>query len=51
MFQLGVILVALALLFSLTTLALGAAGALGHPYRVSAALAATLAIGLVLLLE
>lgn len=48
---LGVILVALATLFSLTALALSAIGALHHPLRVVALLAAMLALGLVLLLQ
>jgi hypothetical protein len=50
-FRFGVILTALALLFSLTALALRAASGLRHPYRVAAALAATLALGIALLLE
>jgi len=49
MFLLGVILVALALLFFLTALALRAAGFLWHPCAVAGALAVTLAVGLVLL--
>jgi hypothetical protein len=51
MLHLGVILVAVSLLFALTTLALGAAGKLGHPYRVVLAVAATLVVGIALLLE
>ena len=47
----GVTLVAVSLLFALTTLALGAAGKLGHPFRVALALAATLIVGIALLLE
>jgi hypothetical protein len=50
-FRFGVILTALALLFFLTALALRAAGLLAHPYRVALALAATLAVGVALLLE
>ena len=49
MVLLGVILVALGLLFFLTALALRAAGFLGHPRAVAGALAVTLAVGLVLL--
>jgi hypothetical protein len=51
MFSLGVILFALALLFALTALAFRATGQLGHPYRVAAALAATLVLSLALLLD
>jgi hypothetical protein len=46
----GVIFVALATLFFLTTLACSATGTLRHPLRVVAVLAALLAIGLALLL-
>ncbi len=46
----GVVCVALATLFSLTTLAFAATGMLHHPLRVVAALAALFAIGLALLL-
>lgn len=49
MFLLGVILVALALLFFLTALALRAAGFLGHPWATAAAIAGTLTVGLALL--
>jgi hypothetical protein len=51
MLQLGVILVAVALLFGLTTLAFGVAGRLGHPFRVALALGAALVVGIALLLE
>jgi hypothetical protein len=51
MLHAAVTLLALALLFALTALALSAAGMLGRPYRVAAVLAATLAIALVLLLD
>ena len=51
MFLLGVALTTLAILFSLTALALASGARLAHPYRVAAALAATLALGLALLLE
>ena len=51
MFRFGVIATALSLLFFLTALALGAAGGLRHPYRVAAALAATLVLGVAFLLE
>ena len=49
MFLLGVVLVALAILGLLTALALRAAGFLRHPWAAAAVLAATLAVGLVLL--
>lgn len=49
MFLLAVILVGLALLFFLTALALWAAGLLRHPWATAAAIAVTLAVGLVLL--
>lgn len=49
MFLLGVILVALAVLGLLTALALWAAGFLRHPWTAGAAIAVTLAVGLVLL--
>lgn len=51
MLQFGVLLTALALLFSLTALALAASGQLRHPYRVVGVLAATLAVGLALLMN
>jgi hypothetical protein len=51
MFRLGVILFALALLFMLTAVAFRATDQLGHPYRVAAALAATLVVSLALLLD
>ena len=51
MFLLAVTVVALAVLFLLTTFALTAAGRTRHPFRLAAALAAVLALGLVLLLE
>ena len=50
-FTFGVILVALAVLFSLTTLAFSAAGLLRHPLRIVALLTALLVIGLALLLQ
>jgi hypothetical protein len=49
MFLLGIILVALAVLGLLTALALGAAGFLRRPWAAAAAIAVTLAAGLVLL--
>ncbi len=49
MFHLGVQLVALAVLFLLTALALGAAGELRHPWRTAVALAALLVVGMALL--
>ena len=45
----GVTVVALAILFSLTALALGAAGDVSHPYRIAATLAAVLVVGLALI--
>ena len=51
LFSLGVALTALAVLFFLTALALAAEGRVGHPYRVATTLAATLAVGLALLLD
>jgi hypothetical protein len=48
---LGVIVVALAILFSLTSLALRASGQLRHPLRVGVALAALLVLGLALLAD
>ena len=51
MFQLGVALTALAILFALTTMALSTNMRLAHPHRVAAALAAALAVGLALLLD
>jgi hypothetical protein len=50
-FLLAVILVSLAVLFLLTALALGATRQLQHPLRVSLALTAPLALGLILLSE
>ena len=47
MFLLGVVLIALAVLFFLTALALRAAGFLRHPWTAAGAIAATLAVGLV----
>jgi hypothetical protein len=51
MFSLGVMLFALALLFALSAIAVAATGQLGHPYRVAAALAATLVVSLALLFD
>jgi hypothetical protein len=51
MFQFGVIVVALAVLLSLATLAMAAARKLGHPLRALLGLVATLLIGLVLILD
>jgi hypothetical protein len=51
MFLLATTLVALAVLFFLTTLALAAAERAPHPLRLAVALAAVLTLGLVLLLE
>lgn len=50
MLLLGVVVTALAVLFSLTALAFASSGRLGQPYRVGAALATALAVGLALLL-
>jgi hypothetical protein len=47
----GTILVALAVLFLLTTMALAASGQLRHPARVLAGLVALLVAGLALLFE
>jgi hypothetical protein len=51
MFLLAVTIVALAMLFLLTALALGAAGRIGHPYRVALAISAALVVGVALLFE
>jgi len=51
MFLLAVTLTALAVLFLLTALALAAGDRLRHPFRLAAAMAVLLTIGLVLLLE
>jgi hypothetical protein len=51
MVLLGVILTALAVLFLLTTLALGLGGHVRHPRVVAAALIAVLIFGLLLLSE
>jgi hypothetical protein len=50
MLTLAVVLVALAILFGLTALALVAARELAHPIRAVLALAALLSVGLALLL-
>jgi hypothetical protein len=51
MFRLGVTLVALALLYGLTAVALWAVGLLAKTNRVALALAATFAAGIMLLLD
>jgi hypothetical protein len=51
MFLLAVTVVALAVLFLLTTLALWASGDVRHPVRIVAPLAVLLTLGLMLLLE
>ncbi len=51
MLLLAVLVLALAMLFLLTALALGASGQLRHPYRVALALAAALVVGAALLVE
>jgi hypothetical protein len=48
---LAVVLTALAILFSLTAMALGASGQLRHPFGVTVGLAALLVFGLALLLD
>ena len=48
MFTLATVLVAVAVLFLLTALAFEAEGRLGHPYRVTATLAAVFVVGLAL---
>jgi len=50
-FLLAVVIIALATLFLLTALALGAAGELRHPYRLVLVLAAALIVGAALLFE
>jgi hypothetical protein len=49
MFLLGVTLTALAILYLLTTLALGVTGHVRHPALIAAALTVVLVMGLVLL--
>jgi hypothetical protein len=51
MFLFGVILVTLAILFSLTALALRTTGHLRGNWRIELALVATLVVGVVLLLD
>lgn len=51
MFLLGVVVVALAMLFLLTALALGAAGRLSHPRRVALVVASASIVGAALLYE
>jgi len=51
MLTLGVIVVALAILFSLTAFALRASDQLAHPTRVGVALAALFVLGLALLAD
>jgi hypothetical protein len=51
MFLLAVMLIALAMLFLLTALALGAGGQLRHPARIAIATAAAIVIGIALLVE
>jgi hypothetical protein len=48
--MLATVLVAIAVLYLLTALAFRAEGRLGHPYRVTAALAALFVAGLALVL-
>jgi hypothetical protein len=50
-FLLAIVIIALATLFLLTALALGAAGELRHPYRLTLVLLAALVIGAALLYE
>ena len=51
MFMLSVVLIALAVLFLLTAMALWASAQLRHPVRVVVALVGLLVVGLALLLE
>lgn len=51
MFLLAVTVIALATLFLLTALALGAAGRLPHPYRAALVIGAALIVGAALLYE
>jgi hypothetical protein len=51
MYRLGVILVSLAVLFSLTSMALSAAGRLWHPVLTVVALASTFGLGVILLID
>ena len=51
MLSLAVMLIALALLFLLTTLALGIGGQIRHPLRPALALVAALAVGAAILYE
>ncbi len=51
MFRLAVVIIALATLFLLTTLALATAGQIRHPYRLALVLAAALVVGAALLYE
>jgi hypothetical protein len=51
MFLLAVVIVALATLFFLTALALGAAGEMRHPVRSVVAVVAALIVGIALLYE
>ena len=51
MVLLAVVLIALATLFLLTALALGAAGQLPHPYRTVLVVGAALVVGVALLYE
>jgi hypothetical protein len=51
MFLLAVVVIALATLFLLTALALGAAGEMRHPVRAILAIVAALIVGIALLYE
>ena len=51
MFLLGVVIVALAMLFLLTALALGAAGRIGHPRRAALVIASASIVGAALVYE
>lgn len=51
MFRFGVILVALSVLFALTSLALAASEKLPHPVRVAVTLAGALVLGIWFLLD
>jgi hypothetical protein len=50
-FLLAVVVVALATLFLLTALALGAAGEVRHPYRAGLAISSALVVGAALVYE
>ena len=51
MFLIAVVVIALATLFLLTALALGAAGQMRHPYRAALVIGSALIVGVALLYE